>query len=161
MLVVLALLIEGTALRVYEFLTKDTKTFDWFNFWVFLAFQVATLLFVAVPLWFIHRRNREIRNHKKTIREFMAKGQQLRTNLPVGSADIETWTAAVTQLIQDAATFLEKNSPDALAVFLDTTDMTHAINAGIWVEVSGDLMRLNHALRNLRSIMENAGEYFQ
>jgi hypothetical protein len=135
-----------------------TRPFDWLMFGIDFSVLVVSMAGFFVSLVIL--RKSKVRKRQKSIREFMVRGQQIRGNLPQGSADTPEWTASVNQLIQDVATFLEKHSPDALAVFLDTTDMPHTINPIVWGMSQSDYARLNHCLRNLRSIMENAEAYF-
>jgi hypothetical protein len=135
-----------------------TRPFDQLMFGIDAAVLVVSIagLFVSVVVL----RKSKVRKRQKAIREFMARGQQVRANIPQGSADTPAWTDSVNQLIQDVATFLEKHSPTALAVFLDTTDMPTTINPLVWGMSQSDYARLNHCIRNLRSIMENAEVYF-
>ncbi len=135
-----------------------TRPFDQLMFGIdaaVLAVSIAGFLVSLVVL-----RKSKVRKRQKSIREFIARGQQIRGNIPQGSADTPEWTNSVNQLIQDVASFLEKYSPNALVVFLDTTDMPTTINPLVWGMSQSDYARLNHCLRNLRSIMENAEAYF-
>lgn len=139
-------------------LLYGTRPFDWLMFGIdATVLIVSTAGFVlSLVMW----RKAKVRKRQRTIREFMARGQQFRSDLPMGSADIPHWNNAVDQLIQDAAHFFQQHSPTALAVFLDTSNMPTTINPGVWITAHGHFVRLTHCLRNLRSIMENAEAYF-
>lgn len=141
-------------------LAHGTRPFDWLMFWLDMAILAVSIAGIVIT-WLAWKRY-GVRKCKKAIRGFMVRGRDLLSHLPMGSADAPDWTTSVDQLIQDAATYLEKHSPDALAVFLDTTNMASRITPGlVGVEEYGHYARLTLAMKNLRSIMENAGEYFQ
>jgi hypothetical protein len=154
-------MLDAIAWRFYLFITKDTKPFDWFSFWVFVGFQVITLSFIAVPLWLDHHRKSKAEEWETSILGFIADGQELLANLPIGSAEIDTWNDAVDALIQRVTAFLRQNSPKALTPFRSNIDFPTTINPVIWPASQGRYSMLNHRLRNLESIMENSEVYFR
>ena len=153
-------MLDAIAWRFYMLVTKETKPFDWFSFWVFVGFQIITILFVAVPLWLMHRRRRKIEKWVTAILRFITDGQRLLASLPAGSAEIDNWNNAVDKLTQETATFLQKDSPKAFTRFADNLDWPIAINPTVWVTAHGHYSELTLRIRNLRAIIDNSEVYF-
>jgi hypothetical protein len=152
-------MLDGTLWRIYFQLTRDTKPFDWFNFWVMLAGQIATILLVSIPLFMDYRRGRKRKAWQKSIRALFFRGQQLLRSAPMGGTEKPSWPVDVAALLWEIQAFLERHSPDALPIFLDNTDMPLTINPLIAFSAHAEFSQLVHCIRNLRSIMENAEVY--
>lgn len=152
-------MLDALAWRFYLLVTKETKPFDWFSFWVFVGFQVITLAFIAVPLWLSHRRKSRGAKWETAIWEFISEGQQLLASLPAGSAEIDIWNNAVDELIEKTAAFFQQNSPKALIIFRSNINMPMTVNPAIWPLAHGHYSELIHRLRNLESIMGNPEVY--
>lgn len=153
-------MLDAIVWRFYMLVTKETKPFDWFSFWVFVGLQIITILFVAVPLWLMHRRRRKIEKWVTAILGFVADGQRLLASPPAGSAEIDSWNNAVDELIQKTAAFLQQDSPKAFTRFADNLDWPAAINPAVWVTAHGHYSELILRIRNLRAIIDNSEVYF-
>ncbi len=135
-----------------------TRPFDRLMLGMDAAILVVSIAGIVIG-WLAWKRY-GLRKRQKALAVFLSRGRDLLANPPYGSADTPAWTDAVESFTRDVTAYLQKKSPRAVGSFLETFDMPMATNAGVLMEVRVDYAVLNHRLRNLMRIMENAEAYF-
>ena len=137
-------------------MNSETRPIDW---WL-LVIEVLVLALIAAEFFKSVWRKHTIHKRQIAIRRLIARGQELLQETPKGSADTPTWAAAGNAVIEDAKTFLNRYSPEALTVFLDNADRRSVEWRGVHSSFRVPYEELNHRIKNLRSIMEKADVYF-